>query len=147
MRADNSKYLQPAKPFGQYPPEVRKQMARNGAIKANKSLARKRMIKDIIETLMDQAPTEKEMSILKTMFPKISTEDCINKAMLIASLKQQALKGNVKAVELMLALLGELPAKEITGNVITQKVFVSQEQKNETLKHIDSIISDDGSDK
>lgn len=144
MRADNSKYLQPAKPFGEYPPEVRSQMARNGAIKANKTLARKKMMKELVETLMEQKPTEKELSILKNMFPKIEDGDCLNKTMLVASLKQQALKGNVKAVELLLALLGELPAKEITGNVVTQKVFVSEAQQKEVEKHIKEVLDDDG---
>ena len=137
-------HLQPRPPFGSYPPEVRKQMARNGAIKANKTLARKRMMKELVETLMEQKPTEKELSILKSMFPKIDNADCLNKTMLVASLKQQALKGNVKAVELLLALLGELPAKEITGNVVTQKVFISESQQKEVEKHIKEVIDDDG---
>lgn len=137
-------HLQPRPPFGSYPPEVRKQMARNGAIKANKVLARKRMMKELVETLMEQKPTDKELSILKSMFPKIDNEDCLNKTMLVASLKQQALKGNVKAVELLLALLGELPAKEITGNVVTQKVFISESQQKEVEKHIKEVIDDDG---
>lgn len=144
MRADNSKYLQPAKPFGQYPAEVRKQMARNGAIKSNQIQARKKMMKELVETLMEQKPTDKELSILKSMFPKIDNADCLNKTMLVASLKQQALKGNVKAVELLLALLGELPAKEITGNVVTQKVFISESQQKEVEKHIKEVIDDDG---
>ena len=144
MRADNSKYLQPAKPFGQYPEEVRKQMARNGAIKSNQIQARKKMMKELVETLMEQKPTDKELSILKSMFPKIDNADCLNKTMLVASLKQQALKGNVKAVELLLALLGELPAKEITGNVVTQKVFISESQQKEVEKHIKEVIDDDG---
>lgn len=137
-------HLQPRPPFGSYPPEVRKQMARNGAIKANKVLARKRMMKELVETLMEQKPTDKELSILKSMFPKIDNDDCLNKTMLVASLKQQALKGNVKAVELLLALLGELPAKEITGNVVTQKVFISESQQKEVEKHIKEVIDDDG---
>lgn len=119
-------------------------MARNGAIKANKTLARKRMMKELVETLMEQKPTDKELSILKSMFPKIDNDDCLNKTMLVASLKQQALKGNVKAVELLLALLGELPAKEITGNVVTQKVFISESQQKEVEKHIKEVIDDDG---
>ena len=137
-------HLQPRPPFGSYPPEVRRQMARNGAIKANKTLARKRMMKELVETLMEQKPTDKELSILKSMFPKIDNDDCLNKTMLVASLKQQALKGNVKAVELLLALLGELPAKEITGNVVTQKVFISESQQKEVEKHIKEVIDDDG---
>ena len=142
MRADNSKYLQPAKPFGEYPEEVRRQMARNGAIKANKTIARKKMVKELVETLMNQKPTGKELSILKNMFPSIEEGDCINKTMLVASLKQQALKGNVKAVELLLALLGELPAKEITGSVVTQKVFISESDKQEVEKHINEVIAE-----
>lgn len=133
-------HLQPRPPFGSYPPEVRRQMARNGAIKANKTIARKKMMKELVATLMDQAPTAKELSILKNMFPKIDEGDCLNKTMLVASLKQQALKGNVKAVELLLALLGELPAKEITGNVVTQKVFVTQSQIDAANKHIEELI-------
>ena len=119
-------------------------MARNGAIKSNQIQARKKMMKELVETLMEQKPTDKELSILKSMFPKIDNADCLNKTMLVASLKQQALKGNVKAVELLLALLGELPAKEITGNVVTQKVFISESQQKEVEKHIKEVIDDDG---
>lgn len=135
-------HLQPKPPFGSYPPEVRSQMARNGAIKANKKIARKKMMRELAQALMEQAATEKEITILKNMFPKIDKEDCINKTMLIASLKQQALKGNVKAVELLLSLLGELPAKEITGNVVTQKVFISESQQKEVEKHINEVIAE-----
>lgn len=134
--------LQPKPPFGSYPPEVRRQMARNGAIKANQSIARKKMMRELAQALMEQATTEKETAILHNMFPKIERSDCINKTMLIASLKQQALKGNVKAVELLLALLGELPAKEITGSVVTQKVFVTEDQIDAVNKHIEDLIKD-----
>lgn len=136
--------LQPKPPFGAYPPEVRRQMARNGAIKANQSIARKKMMRELAQALMEQATTEKETAILHNMFPKIERSDCINKTMLIASLKQQALKGNVKAVELLLSLLGELPAKEITGSVVTQKVFISESDKQAVEEHIKEVLDDDG---
>lgn len=137
-------HLQPRPPFGSYPPEVRRQMARNGAIKANQTIARKKMMRELAQALMEQTATEKEITILKNMFPKIEKADCINKTMLIASLKQQALKGNVKAVELLLSLLGELPAKEITGSVITQKVFINEAQQKEVEKHIKEVLDDNG---
>jgi len=144
MGADNSHNFKPMPHFGAYPPEKRREMARNGAIKTNQKIAAKKMVKELAMALMEQPLTEKELAALRMLFPKVSEEDCINKTMLIASLKQQAIKGNVKAIELLLAIMGELPAKEITGNVVTQKVFISAEQKQNTISHIEKVIADDG---
>ena len=94
---------------------------------------------------MNAVLTEKEKSAIRNLFPTIAEEECVNKAMLIASLKRESIKGNVKAIELLLSLLGELPAKEVSGSIVTQKVFISQEQQNATLKHIAQVIND-GSD-
>jgi len=117
-----------------------------GALSATAAKNRKKMVKELATTLMDMQLTQKESEALRNLFPKISEEECVNKAMLIGSLKRESVKGNVKAIELLLALIGELPAKELAGNIITQKVFVSQEQHDATLKHIASVISD-GNDK
>ena len=62
MGADNSKYFQPAPRFGSYPPEKRREMARNGAIKANKVIAAKKMVKELAMALMEQPLTEKELA-------------------------------------------------------------------------------------
>lgn len=116
-----------------------------GALAATASKKRKKMVKELAESLMNAVLTEKEKSAIRNLFPTIAEEECVNKAMLIASLKRESIKGNVKAIELLLSLLGELPAKEVSGSIVTQKVFISQEQQNATLKHIAQVIND-GSD-
>ena len=36
----------------------------------------------------------------------------------------------------------ELPAKEITGNVVTQKVFITPDQQKAVEEHINEVIAE-----
>ena len=129
-------------PLATRSPAERKAICQKGAAGATAAKRKKKMVKELAEAMMDSAITESEAKALHMLFPNISQEDCVNKALLVGSLKREALKGNVKAVELLLSIIGELPAKEVSGSIITQKVFISQEQQDATLKHIAQVIND-----
>lgn len=99
------------------------------------------------EQLAEAKEVEKTVDILTRVLQKLITDkqgkELTAKEAMMLALLQKALKGDIRAIELIIKLLGEMPAdkQEIT-NTTPQKVFISPELHNATLEHIKSVIND-----
>ena len=133
-------------PFDQLSPSERTVIAKKGAEASNKTQALNKMVAKIVDTMAKHRATEKEKRMIEQVFPDIPPKEVNKAAMLIASLfNQGVIKGNTKAAEMLLKMMGVIKdSREITGNIVTQKVFVTQGQQQEVEKHIEEVIADDG---
>lgn len=116
-------------------PSERREFARSGALKTNAIKAEKKEL-------------EKSAVILKKLLASETTDDIgqkiTYKEKMLASLLSRGLMGDKAAIELILKIIDEFPneKKEILGSLEVQKIFITQSEKRETLKHIESFIDE-----
>ena len=68
----------------------------------------------------------------------------LNNIAITNALINKAIKGDVSAYQTIRDTIGEKPTDkhEITGSVGVQKVFISEQEHNETLNHIEDVINE-----
>ena len=127
-------------------PRERSEISRKGADASNKKQALNAMIAEIVDSMAKHKATSQERNMLKKIFPDLPEREVNKSAMLIGALwNQGVVRGNTKAAEMLLKLMGVLKEqRELTGNIVTQKVFVTQGQAQSVDKHIEDVIADDG---
>ena len=128
--------------FDTLSPEERSEVARKGNLAQQNVKKKRRALREIIEALGTAPATEDEKEIISRMFPGIETEEMTKDMLLIASMYRQAIKGNVKAASFVRDTVGEKPDTNITGSITTEKIFITQEEKEVALQHIREVISD-----
>lgn len=136
------KNLEPTK-FNNLSPERRREIARMGAEATNKKIHRRKTFREIIEAMgvEDATPLEKEK--FRSMFPNVDPDDITKDMMLVASLYNQAIgRGNVKAAAMIRDTAGEKPDTTISGSITTEKIFITEGEKKEALKHIAEVIAE-----
>ena len=130
-------------PFNEMTPERRREIALKGAEATNKLLKKRKTFREIIEALGTMPATENEKEKFLQMFPNADPEMITKDMMLIASMYHQAIgKGNVRASSMLRDTAGEKPDTNITGNITTEKIFITSEEKKIALEHINKVISD-----
>lgn len=81
---------------------------KNGALGGKKSGESKRRKKELAEYLKlwsEMAPKDKDLSVLKKIFPE--NTELSNKALLVIPLIKKASSGDLKAIDMIVKLLGE----------------------------------------
>lgn len=130
-------------PLSQRTPKQRKEIAKKGAEATNKILHRRKTFRELIEAMgvEDATPLEKEKFL--SMFPNVDPADITKDMMLVASLYNQAIgRGNVKAAAMIRDTAGEKPDTTINGSITTEKIFITEGEKKEALKHIAEVIAE-----
>lgn len=104
----------------------------NGGIKSGEARRAKKTMKQMLDYLLEKEITNRSGE-------KATTQEAIT-----VSLINQALKGNVKAWEVIRDTIGEKPKQDINlnGGVEIQKVFIDEATKKETQQHIKEFIND-----
>lgn len=117
-------------PINKQTPKEQREFHSKGGIASGKARREKKTMKQMLEYLLERE-TENDNGGKSTNLEEISV-----------SLIKQALKGNVRAFEVLRDTIGQNPSQkiDIEGNAILQKVFVSKDEKEQAEKHIDSII-------
>lgn len=84
-----------------------------------------------------------ELLKIELQLPDEETGETNNIAMTKAILNK-AKKGDVSAYQTIRDTIGEKPTdkQEITGNIGVQKVFITEKEHKETLKHIEDTINE-----
>lgn len=129
-------------------PEERSRIAKLGNLAQQKYKKRRKTLLEIITTLgmMDATKQEKEMFL--QMFPDADPAEITKDMMLIASMYNQGIrKGNVQATNFLRDTAGEKPDTNITGSLVTEKVFVTEQEHKEALKHIAEVVADGNGDR
>lgn len=68
----------------------------------------------------------------------------INNVAITKAMINKAIKGDVSAYQTIRDTIGEKPTdkQEISGNVGVQKIFITEQEHQETLKHIKDVINE-----
>lgn len=132
-------------PLASRSPAERKEICQKGAAGATASKNRKKTLREIIEQLGNLKATDTEKAMFKNIFPEIDPEEVTKDMMLVASAYNQAVgRGNIKAMSFLRDTKGEKPETTITGNIVSQKVFITPEQQKAVEEHIVEVLADDG---
>lgn len=116
-----------------------------GAYAATAVKNEKKTLRALIEEMGNMEATETEKAVFKNLFPGVPPEKITKDMMLIASAFNQAVnRGNIKAMSFLRDTKGEKPETTITGNIVSQKVFITPEQQKAVEEHIVEVLADDG---
>lgn len=129
-------------------PEERREIARLGNLAQQNVKKRRRTFREIIEALGTMDATDEEKEKFLQLFPGADKNEITKDMMLIASMYRQAIaRGNVKAAGMIRDTAGEKPDTTISGTLTTEKIFISEKEHKETIKHIQEVIADGNGDK
>ena len=113
--------------------------------------ARKAQEQSVIARMENKAKeleNETTAEILIRCLNKETTDEKGNKITvkekMILSLLEKAIRGDIRAVELIIKLIEEMPTdkKEILGTLDIQKVFISPDDHKQALEHIKTVIAE-----
>lgn len=113
-----------------------------GAIASNLAKARKKSMRELCEALLSLKPKPEIENAIKKIFPGLDEADITNATGIIASVAKRAIeKGDPKAAAFIRDTAGEKPTTVIDGDINIQKVFVTEKEEQEALKHIKQTIA------
>lgn len=112
-------------------PSEARENGRKGGIASGEARRERKKIKEYLEIALTSAIKDKQGN----EYTRLEAG--------VLKLVERYVKGDQKAFDTVVELLGEKPAlkQEIT-NTTPQKVFISPELHNATLEHIKSVIND-----
>lgn len=118
--------LKNLKPFSERSQAERREFGKKGAEKTNQIKREKR----------------KRENMLIELFELLDKEGIIDGT--IDTIKEEVKNGNIKnAIELLkLVKPNETQVQQITGALEVQKIFITEDEKKETDKHIDDVINE-----
>ena len=118
--------LKNLRPFSERNQAERRELGKKGAEKANQIKREKR----------------KRENMLTELFELLDKEGIIDGT--IDTIKEEVQNGNIKnAIELLkLVKPNETQVQQITGALEVQKIFITEDEKKETDKHIDDVINE-----
>lgn len=77
------------------------------------------------------------------LFPGVEPEDLTNGMALAMSMFNKAVvDGDVKAAQFVRDTAGEMPEQVISGNLGQSTVFVTEQDQNNIIKHIQEVLND-----
>lgn len=104
---------------------------------------RKKSLKELTQALLEMKPHEKIVVKAKMLFPEIEPEDLTNgMALAMSMLNKAVVDGDVKAAQFVRDTAGEVPEQVISGNLGQSTVFVTEQDQNKIIKHIQEVLSD-----
>lgn len=117
---------------GELSKEEAKKRGSAGGKKSVETRRAKKSMKEMLDYLLEKEIANKQ------------GDKAITKEAITAALINQALKGNVKAYEVIRDTIGEKPENKIKldGGVEVQKVFIEAGKKKAAEKHIKDFIDD-----
>lgn len=103
--------------------EEAKKNGKKGGIKSGEKRRERKALKEELLLLLSTGDTQKKLSL---------------------ALIEKAMNGDVKAFEVIRDTIGEKPVdkQQITGGLEIQKVFITEKEHNETIKHIQDVINE-----
>lgn len=118
--------LKNLKPFSERSQAERRELGKKGAERTNQIKREKRQ----------------RENMLYDLFELLDKEGIIDGT--IDTIKEEVKNGNIKnAIELLkLVKPNETQVQQITGALEVQKIFITEDEKKETDKHIDDVINE-----
>ena len=111
------------KPNSERTPSERRENAKKAGIKSGEARRARKTLKEELLLLLESGDNQQKMSV---------------------ALFQKALKGDIKAFEVIRDTIGEKPTdkQQLTGGVEIQKIFITEEERKAVEKHINDVINE-----
>lgn len=129
-------------------PEERRRIASLGGIASGEAKRKDKLLKQLAEHILN-APIQQEKAKeqVKKLFPTIADEDTTNAALVLSDIfvnmmKSRDLKSKIKAAEFLRDTAGQKPETTVNGSVSVEKVFITEKEQKETVKHIEKVLAD-----
>lgn len=104
---------------------------------------RKKSLKELTQALLEMKPHDKIAARSKILFPDVDPEDLTNGMVLAMAMFDKAIKDqDVKAAQFVRDTAGEMPEQVISGNLGHSTVFVTEQDQNNIIKHIQEVLND-----
>lgn len=134
-------------PLNKRTKEAQKKIQSMGGQASKEAARRKKSLKELTQMLLENPVVSEEAKAqIKLLFPNVDTEDLTNGMAMTANILLSAItstdfKEKVKAAEYLRDTAGQKPETSVTGAVTVEKVFVSEKEQAETLRHIKEVIT------
>lgn len=104
---------------------------------------RKKSLKELTQALLEMKPHDRIAARSKMLFPDVDPEDLTNGMILAMAMFDKAIKDqDVKAAQFVRDTAGEMPEQVISGNLGQSTVFVTEQDQNKIIKHIQEVLND-----
>lgn len=134
-------------PLNKRSKEAQRKIQSMGGKACREKNRKKKSLKELTLLLLENPVVSEEAKAqIKLLFPNVDTEDLTNGMamtanILLSAITSKDLKEKVKAAEYLRDTAGQKPETSVTGSVTVEKVFVSEKEQEETLKHIKKVIT------
>lgn len=126
-----------------YTPEEARFYGSMGGKASADARRRKKSLKELTQALLEMKPHEIIAAKSKQLFPEINPEDLTNGMVLAMAMFDKAIKEqDVKAAQFVRDTAGEMPEQVISGNLGQSTVFVTEQDQNNIIKHIQEVLND-----
>ena len=128
MKKDNkNKSLENLKHFSKEDRERAISEGRKGGLKSGQIKKQKKLFKDLFEVFLDESAIDENAKELLKMHG-LEAKEITNKMVLILSTYQEAIKGNIKAVEFIRDTIGEKPVEKM--EIMETPVIIDDIEEN-----------------
>lgn len=131
------------KGFNELPPEKAREIQVKGGQASGMAKRRKKTFLEIMEWLGEKKATKQELANFKNIFPDATDEEITKDIMVAAAQYHKAIsKADTFAAAFIRDTKGEKPDTKVNGSIVTEKIFITPEEKEATIDHIKKVIAD-----
>lgn len=135
-------------PLNKRSKEAQRKIQSMGGKACREKNIKKKTLKELTLLLLENpVVSEDAKAQIKLLFPNVDTEDLTNGMamtanILLSAITSKDLKEKVKAAEYLRDTAGQKPETSVTGSVSVEKVFITEKEQKETVKHIEKVLAD-----
>lgn len=135
-------------PLNKRSKEAQRKIQSMGGKACREKNRKKKTLKELTLLLLENpVVSEDAKAKIKLLFPNVDTEDLTNGMamtanILLSAITSKDLKEKVKAAEYLRDTAGQKPETSVTGSVSVEKVFITEKEQKETVKHIEKVLAD-----
>ena len=135
-------------PLNKRPKEEQRRIQMMGGEANKQKINRKKSLKELTQMLLENPVfSDEAKQNIKMLFPDVDVEDMTNGMAMTANILLSAitstdLKDKVKAAEYLRDTAGQKPETTVNGSVSVEKVFITEKEQKETVKHIEKVLAD-----
>ena len=135
-------------PLNKRPKEEQRRIQIMGGEANKQKIKRKKNLKELTQMLLENPVfSDEAKQNIKMLFPDVDVEDMTNGMAMTANILLSAitstdLKDKVKAAEYLRDTAGQKPETTVNGSVSVEKVFITEKEQKETVKHIEKVLAD-----
>lgn len=135
-------------PLNKRTKEAQKKIQSMGGQASKEAARRKKSLKELTQMLLENPVfSDEAKQNIKMLFPDVDVEDMTNGMAMTANILLSAitstdLKDKVKAAEYLRDTAGQKPETTVNGSVSVEKVFITEKEQKETVKHIEKVLAE-----